>query len=72
MMRDEHVAWAKQRALEYCDRGECANALASMGSDLNKHEETANHPAVEIGAMMMVMGELSNSRDMRRFIEGFR
>lgn len=35
MDRAEHLAWAKARALEYVARGELANAIASMASDLN-------------------------------------
>ena len=33
--REQHIAWAKERALEYVDAGDLANAVASMGSDLN-------------------------------------
>lgn len=33
--RAEHLAWCKQRALEYADRGDIAGALASMGSGLD-------------------------------------
>lgn len=43
MTRDELLAWAKQRALEYCDEGEINSALASMLSDLHKHPELENH-----------------------------
>ena len=43
--RDEHLAWCKQRALEYADRGDTTNAVASMMSDLGKHPETENHGA---------------------------
>jgi hypothetical protein len=34
MTREEHLAWAKTRALEYANRGDLVNAVASMGSDL--------------------------------------
>jgi hypothetical protein len=37
MDRDEHLAWCKKRALEYWRAGDLANAVASMGSDLDKH-----------------------------------
>jgi hypothetical protein len=47
MMREEHLAWAKQRALEYVDLftreisfGQIASAVVSLISDLDKHEET--------------------------------
>jgi hypothetical protein len=31
--RAEHLAWAKQRALEYLDAGDIANAVTSMDND---------------------------------------
>ena len=40
MDRAEHLQWAKDRALEYADMGDVANAMASLGSDLNKHPDT--------------------------------
>ncbi len=41
MNREQHLAWCKGRALQYLDRGDYGQAIASMGSDLGKHEETA-------------------------------
>lgn len=69
--RAEHMAWSKQRALEICDTGDTAQAYASMVSDLGKHDETAGHPAIQLGMMMMLGGHLSTDADMRKFIEGF-
>lgn len=66
----EHVAWAKERALEYVDQGDLQNAFASLMSDLGKHPDTANHAAIELGMMLMMAGNLSTTRDMRDFIEG--
>lgn len=71
MTRDEHLAWCKQRALEYVDRGEVTDAWGSMASDLGKHPETRNHAAIPLGMMMLVGGHLSTAHVMRRFIEGF-
>lgn len=68
--RAEHVAWCKERALEYVDLGDTANALASMTSDLGKHEETADHAAIQLGMLLAMGGHLSTSRDMREWIEG--
>ena len=62
LSRAEHLAWCKQRALEYCDMGDVNQAYASMGSDLGKHPETANHPAIQLG-MMLLMGGHFSSRD---------
>lgn len=71
MDRAEHVEWCKQRALEYVDRGALGDAIASMGSDLKKHPDTENHPAIELGITMMITGELGSEHAMRKFINGF-
>lgn len=69
--RAEHLAWCKQRALEYVDKGDVQNAYASMASDLNKHPETAGHQAIQLGMMMLMDGQLSSPQEMRKFIDGF-
>jgi len=33
MTREEHLRWAKDRALEYADKGDVANAIASLRSE---------------------------------------
>lgn len=71
MTRAEHLNWCKQRALEYVDTGDLAQAWASMASDLGKHEETAGHSAIQVGTMMMFNGQLSSGPEMQKFIEGF-
>lgn len=38
--REQHLAWCKERALAYVDRGDLVNALASFTSDMSKHPET--------------------------------
>ena len=69
--RAEHLAWCKQRALEYVDRGDVSQAFASMGSDLGKHPETASHSGIQLGMMMLMGGQLATASEMRKFIEGF-
>jgi hypothetical protein len=71
MTRQEHLEWCKKRANEYLDRGDVQNAYASMASDLNKHPETAGHQAIQLGMMLMMSGNLSSEREMRKFIDGF-
>ena len=71
MNRNEHLEWCKQRALEYVERGELSNAMASMGSDLEKHPDTENHPAIQMGVMMLAGGMLNSDHEMRKFINGF-
>jgi hypothetical protein len=71
MTRAEHLAWCKQRALEYVDAGDVNQAFVSMASDLGKHPETANHSAIQLGMMMLMAGHLSDAQKMRLFIEDF-
>jgi hypothetical protein len=68
--RDEHLAWCKTRALEYLDRGELADAVASMGSDLGKHHETRSNDAILMLGMTYVID--GDAAGVRRWIEGFR
>jgi len=72
MTRNEHLAWAKKRALEHVDRGEVANGFTSMLSDLSKHDELRNHKGGELGVrLMMLPGWINNSAEVRRWIVGF-
>jgi hypothetical protein len=70
MTRDEHVAWAKERALEYLGTNDLPNAFTSMASDLSKHPETAG-----VGQVMGQMGMLHvinhDKAGLRHWIEGF-
>jgi Tfp pilus assembly protein PilF len=71
-MRDraEHLAWAKQRALEYLDAGDIANAVTSMGSDLGKHPETKPSQVLMLLGMRYVLDQ--DAAATRRWIKGFR
>lgn len=69
--RAEHLAWCKERALEYCYRNNLKDALGSMCSDLGKHPETMNHSGIKLGMMMMMAGQLDSIQEMHNFIEGF-
>lgn len=69
--RAEHLAWCKQRALEYVQAGDLQQAFASMASDLGKHSETAGHIGIQLGMMQMMSGLLNTQDEMREFIEGF-
>lgn len=70
MTRDEHLEWCKKRAREYLDRGDIENAIASMGSDLMKHEELAGISAkmMPVGMMLVIQHDLNGAR---RWVEGF-
>lgn len=72
MTRAEHLEWAKERALAELDyNGDLANALVSIGNDLDKHPETAKHTGVALGCQMLLGGLIASPRQMREFIEGF-
>lgn len=67
--REEHMIWCKMRALEYVDRGDCQNAVASMTSDISKHEETKDTTGM---LSMMGMMEISKGAEaVRRWINEF-
>lgn len=69
--RVEHLQFCKQRAREYAERGDFINAMASMGSDLDKHPETAKHPAMELWMMLYLSGHMNNVAEVMKFIDGF-
>lgn len=68
--RAEHLAWCKQRALQYVDAGNLQEAYTSFVSDLTKHEATKSHTAIMLGMMQMMGGHLSTPQLMREYIEG--
>lgn len=71
MTRDEHIVWCKRRALEYVGAGDLSQAFASMGSDLDKHPETAGHTGIKLGTLLLMGGRLRTPEQMRAFINGF-
>jgi hypothetical protein len=59
MNRDDHLQWAKQRALQALDYyGDPTKAFISLVSDLQKHPELAAHPAIELGSKLQITGNL--------------
>jgi len=71
MTRDEHLEWCKKRARAYLDQGDLENAIASMGSDLMKHEELAGicSKLMPLALLYVVERDLEGAK---RWIEGFR
>ncbi len=69
--RADHLAWCKERALEYVDAGDLNQAFASMCSDFRKHPETEKHPGIMLGVAMLMEGHLNTPEKMQHFIEGF-
>ena len=69
MTREEHLAWAKSRAHEYLSADDPEQAVASMMSDLGKHEAWRDFPAMPMLAMgALLAGTVKAARD---FVEGF-
>ena len=74
--RDEHLTWAKQRALISVDMGGFADAVAGLRADLDEHPLTqglvSSDQAVRgyKAAMDAALGR--GSQAMTEWIEGFR
>jgi hypothetical protein len=68
---EEHLAWCKARALEFVDENKLNEAWMSMTSDLGKHPDTKDHPAILLGNMLRDNGHLNTQYVMREFIEDF-
>lgn len=66
--RADHIAWCQRRALDFVDIGDLAQALASLQSDLRKHPNTAGHPAIVSGMVLVQAGKLRSPGAMRAFI----
>jgi hypothetical protein len=66
----EHFDWAVGRAMEYVEMGDAGNAMASLVSDLGKHEGTSG--ILNEDLLFLFTGEvmLDGARGARRFIEG--
>jgi len=71
MTRNEHLQWCKDRAMEYVSIEDTKQAFASFSSDMSKHPETAQHSALQLGAMLFFGGHLNTVAEMRKWIEGF-
>lgn len=69
--REDHLQWCRDRAMNILAGGDVTGALASMLSDIKKHEETKNHPTIQLGIMLMMTGNLSSKKQAKDLIEGF-
>lgn len=67
--RADHVAWCKQRALEYVEIGDLMEAVGSMISDMRKHPLT-DTPLL-IALAMVGMMEIDDAARVKRWINGF-
>ena len=70
--RDEHLEFCKKRAHAYAERGELLDAVTSMLSDMEKHDETKlglRSPLATAALMWAAAGDHAN---VVRWIDGFR
>ena len=64
MDRNEHLQWAKDRALKEPNG---LSMMVSFSSDMDKHDELKDHIALVLWATI----DLSNNFDVEKFIKGF-
>lgn len=70
MTRLEHIQFCKDRANAYLNQHDVVNAITSMLSDLEKHEETKHtDPVLVMLGMFYAMNR--DTEGARRFINGF-
>ncbi|EHK57715.1 hypothetical protein [Allomesorhizobium alhagi] len=69
--RQRHLAWCKERALEYLDRDDCRNAVASFLSDVQKHPSTAGLAGGGLAIIGMREACSGDVQAVERWIEGF-
>lgn len=70
MTRQQHLEWCKNRAHEYLARGDVANAVTSMMSDMQKHPETKFKSPI-LNSLGLMAAQSGDIREARRYIDGF-
>lgn len=72
MDRDQYVMWCKERAMAYVERGQYANAVASMLSDLGKNKETESSSVGALAKMgMFILMQSPTKESVTKYIQGF-
>ena len=69
--RNEHLKFCKERAMVYFNRGDLANAVTSMASDLGKHPDFCGGIYDILNQLGMIELMNGNRDGVRRWIEGF-
>jgi len=68
--REVHIAWCKDRALEYLNAGDLPNAFTSMVSDMGELSQTAiSRSLIRLGLLHVTEKQAD---DLRQWIERFR
>lgn len=71
MNRQDHLQWAKDRALEILEKGDITGAWTSFVSDMGKHNDLKDHMAINLGMQLLFSGNLSAKDQMKDWINGF-
>lgn len=69
--RAEHIAWCKQRALEYLDAGELVSAATVMLAHLNERDDTKISADNALVKLLELYLRNQDEAGVRRWIEGF-
>jgi len=69
--RESHLKWCKDRALEYVNQGDLANAIASMTSDMGKNPGTSMGLNGGLALVAMMYVQNNDVEGVRRWVEGF-
>ena len=73
MTRQEHIEWAKKRAIEEMDYyKDPTKAIVSMMSDLGKHQETNNEGLKSLCMMTLLTKPKISRQEVINFLNGFR
>lgn len=66
----EHFDWSITRATEYLAMGDAPAAMASLTSDLGKHEGTAGILTMDLQLLLIGEYSIGGVLGVRRFIAG--
>jgi hypothetical protein len=66
--RDDYIAYCKERAMQYLDDPQ--QAIASLTSDMLDNRHTQNHPALQLGMLLLMTGQLDTGDKLIKFIQG--
>lgn len=69
--RIEHLNWSKERAREYVTQGDLPGAVASMISDLKKHDDFDGMLVATLGMIGIMDAQRGDANAVRRWIDGW-
>lgn len=70
---NDHLAWAKGRALTYARKGDASGTMSSLLQDFSQHEDTAGSAdIVQLLMLPLILGgHLSTPEELVKFVEDF-